>query len=91
MQFEWDEAKNRANFRKHRIWLEEAQTVWADSKSVEFFDPSHSSSEDRFLRIGHSTAGRWALGAGRVLRTKIWKHGALDLRPEGNLKGRKIL
>jgi uncharacterized DUF497 family protein len=58
MRFEWDGNKNRSKFRKHGVWFEEAQTIWADSESVEFFDPEHSSSEDRFIRIGHSTRGR---------------------------------
>jgi uncharacterized DUF497 family protein len=30
MRFEWDESKNRTNYRKHAVWFEEAQTVWAD-------------------------------------------------------------
>jgi hypothetical protein len=58
MRFEWDENKNRSNFKKHGVWFEEAQTIWADSESTEFFDPEHSSTEDRFIRIGHSTRGR---------------------------------
>jgi uncharacterized DUF497 family protein len=56
--FEWDEIKNETNFRKHGIWFEEAQTTWADKHSVEFFDPEHSSDEDRFLRIGISSKSR---------------------------------
>jgi uncharacterized protein len=28
---------------------------------MEFFDPHHSETEDRFLRIGHSTGGRLLL------------------------------
>ena len=58
MQFEWDENKNRSNYKKHGVWFEEAQTTWVDSESVEFFDPEHSSNENRFIRIGHSTRGR---------------------------------
>jgi uncharacterized DUF497 family protein len=61
MRFEWDEAKNRSNFRKHRVWFEEAQTVWADLRSIEFLDPEHSDNEDRFLRIGYSTVGKLLL------------------------------
>ena len=61
MRFEWDEDKNRSNFKKHGVWFEEAQTIWVDSESVEFFDPEHSSTEDRFIRIGHSTRGRLLL------------------------------
>lgn len=29
MRFAWDEVKNEANFRKHGVWFEEAQTNWA--------------------------------------------------------------
>ena len=55
MRFEWDEKKNRTNFEKHGVWFEEAQTIWADARSAEFFDPEHSEDEERFLRVGIST------------------------------------
>lgn len=55
MKFEWDEKKNQTNHRKHGIWFEEAQTIWADASAIEFFDPDHSKSEDRFFRLGHSS------------------------------------
>jgi uncharacterized protein len=61
VRFAWDERKNFINFRKHGIWFEEAQTTWADSASVEFFDPEHSELEDRFLRIGQSSGARLLL------------------------------
>ena len=54
MKFEWDENKNKINHRNHKIWFEEAQTIWADIHSSEFFDPEHSEMEDRFIRIGIS-------------------------------------
>lgn len=58
MKFEWDEKKNKVNHRKHKIWFEEAQTVWADGHSIEFFDSAHAESEDRYLRVGHSSRNR---------------------------------
>lgn len=58
MDFEWDENKNQKNFIKHNIWFEEAQTVWADFCACEYYDPEHSEDEDRFLRIGRSSASR---------------------------------
>ena len=61
MRFEWSESKNLTNYRKHGVWFEEAQTVWADLRSIEFFDPEHSDDEERFLRIGYSTGGRLLL------------------------------
>jgi uncharacterized DUF497 family protein len=58
MRFEWDDLKNRSNFRKHKIWFEEAQTLWSDPRCAEFFDPEHSVNEDRYIRIGYSTNNR---------------------------------
>lgn len=63
MKFEWDDSKNETNYRKHGIWFEEAQSIWADPHSLEFFDPEHSEAEDRFIRIGHSTKSRLLLVA----------------------------
>ena len=54
LRFEWDEAKNRENKRKHGLSFEEAQTVFLDENAVRFFDPDHSSNEDRFLLLGLS-------------------------------------
>jgi len=74
MQWEWDEDKNLANFRKHQIWFEEAQTIWVDAESVEFFDSEHSENEDRFIRVGRSSKQRLLLvvfcerGEGEIIR-----------------------
>jgi uncharacterized DUF497 family protein len=54
IRFEWNEAKNRANQRKHDISFEEAQSVFFDDEALEFPDPDHSSDEDRFLLLGRS-------------------------------------
>jgi uncharacterized protein len=58
MRFEWDDHKNRLNFRSHKVWFEEAQTLWSNPSSIEFYDQVHSKNEDRFIRIGHSTSNR---------------------------------
>jgi uncharacterized DUF497 family protein len=52
--FEWDEAKDHANCRKHGVSFEEAQTVFLDENAMRFFDPDHSADEDRFLMLGMS-------------------------------------
>lgn len=54
LRFEWDEAKNRENIRKHGVSFEEAQTVFLDENAVRFFDPDHSQDEDRFIMLGMS-------------------------------------
>lgn len=61
MYFLWDERKNLKNFRKHGVWFEEAKTVWADEYSLEYFDDSHSDTEDRYLRVGRSSKKRTLL------------------------------
>lgn len=54
ISFSWDDRKNIANQKKHRVSFEEAQTVFFDEYAIEYFDPDHSESEDRFLMLGHS-------------------------------------
>lgn len=61
MRFDWDSDKNEINFKKHSVWFEEAQTIWGDARSTEFFDPEHSHEEDRFIRIGHSSFAKLLL------------------------------
>lgn len=54
LRFVWDKNKASFNKRKHGISFEEAQSVFYDEKAIEFFDPDHSESEDRFLMLGLS-------------------------------------
>lgn len=54
IQFEWDEAKSRANKRKHGVSFDEAQTVFLDENAIRYFDPDHSDDEDRFIMLGMS-------------------------------------
>ena len=46
--------KSEANKKKHHISFEEAQTVFFDENALEFFDPDHSQTEERFLMLGIS-------------------------------------
>jgi len=54
LAFEWNLKKNVRNFKKHCVWFEEAQTIWADPLAVEYFDPDHSEEEERYIRIGRT-------------------------------------
>ena len=58
MNFEWDEAKATANFKKHRVSFAEATTVFQDPLYVDFYDPDHSLDERRYIIIGESKRGR---------------------------------
>jgi uncharacterized protein len=58
VNFEWDPAKARKNWRKHRVSFHEAATVFGDALAVTYDDPDHSDSEERFVTMGMSSAGR---------------------------------
>ena len=58
MSFEWDEEKAKTNIDKHGVSFDEAKTVFDDLLYVDFYDPSHSEDEDRYLAIGESSRGR---------------------------------
>ena len=54
IDFEWDKKKDQANSKKHGVSFDEARTVFYDEHAIQFFDPDHSESEDRFLLLGRS-------------------------------------
>lgn len=58
ISFEWNEKKSQANFKKHNVSFEEAQTVFFDSNARMIFDPEHSTKEDQFILLGLSSALR---------------------------------
>ncbi len=57
-EFEWDEAKARANARKHGVTFEEAMTVFLDELAVPFDEGRHA---DRLILVGQSRLGRTVL------------------------------
>lgn len=58
MRFTWEEAKNRANQRKHGLSFEDAQELFtAGTDYLELFDEAHSQLEDRFISIGPTRRG----------------------------------
>ena len=58
MKYTWDEAKNKANRRKHGIDFEVAQRLWADARLVEI--PARTSDEPRSLLIGKIDEKHWS-------------------------------
>ncbi len=48
--FEWNADKADANFRKHGIRFEEAETAFADEFALVIIDEEHS--DDEFRQIG---------------------------------------
>ena len=59
--FEWNEAKSKANIRKHGVSFEEAKSVFFDEYALLIADSDHSETEDRFVLLGLSARLRLLL------------------------------
>lgn len=46
------EKKNAINIKKHGISFEEAEEVFNDPNSIEFYDGKHSDDEERYICLG---------------------------------------
>lgn len=58
MEFEFDEAKSRANKIKHGIDFVEAQEIWLDEMFVEI--PARTEDEPRFVVVGVISGKHWS-------------------------------
>ena len=58
MDFEWDPEKAVTNLKKQGVSFHEAASVLGDPMSVTFYDPDHSTEEDRYISIGRSSRDR---------------------------------
>ena len=58
ISFIWDNNKADENYKKHKVHLKEAQTVFTDPNERMIFDPEHSEDEERFILLGISSALR---------------------------------
>ena len=71
MQFEWDEAKNLENIRKHKIDFADVATMFDGSMLIEL-DNRFDYGEDRWIGIGFLTNGVavviWTERQGDVIR-----------------------
>jgi len=56
--FEWEIKKNKTNINKHGVSFEKAQTVFFDDIAIQFWDETHSKTEERFLMLGMSNKTR---------------------------------
>lgn len=58
VRFDWDDAKNRQNQRKHGVAFDDAQRLFeSGSDYLEVFDAEHSEDEDRFIAVGPTRGG----------------------------------
>lgn len=60
-EFEWDPAKAKANFHKHKVTFERATGVFRDPLALTIPHEGHSESEERWITLGKETAGPYVL------------------------------
>jgi len=58
LTFEWDEIKEQANFKKHKVRFEEGKTIFSDPFLFTFPDNEHTENEERHINIGTSAKER---------------------------------
>ena len=79
--FEWDEAKDRDNCRKHGVSFDRAQYAFFDPNRILAEDLSHSAAEQRFFCFGWVDGGvmtvRFAYRGGRIriFGAGYWRKG----------------
>ena len=49
---EWDDNKATLNWKKHKIYFEDAAYVFLDNNRIDYFDEEHSDDEERWKVIG---------------------------------------
>jgi uncharacterized DUF497 family protein len=52
LEFEWDDAKARANARKHGVTFERAKQAFADPFAIIVFDDREAYGEERYNLLG---------------------------------------
>jgi uncharacterized protein len=73
LEFEWDEAKDRENLRKHRFGFETAKLVFDDPLSVTVRADSDEGEEERWITVG-------SIGAHSVVQVVFtWRGAAIRL------------
>jgi len=81
--FEWNEAKDLSNRRKHGVAFSEAQHAFLDENRIIAEDLSHSSNEQRFYCFGLNEDGSGILtvrftyrsGRIRIFGAGYWRKG----------------
>lgn len=81
--FEWDQAKDAANGRKHGVAFKQAQHAFLDPRRVIAEDLTHSRTEKRYYCFGLNSEGtgiltvRFTMRSGliRIVGAGYWRKG----------------
>lgn len=74
IEFEFDEAKSRANKAKHGIDFVEAQVLWEDERLMQ--TPASSDVEPRFVMIGMIGRRHWSA----IIVYRGWRVRVISVR-----------
>jgi hypothetical protein len=74
IEFEFDEAKSRANKAKHGIDFVEAQALWDDERRLQV--PAHSGVEPRFMMTGMIGRRHWSA----IIVYRGWRVRVISVR-----------
>jgi uncharacterized protein len=91
VSFEWDEAKNSENVRKHKVGFELAQYAFADPQRVIAQDLNHSDIEKRYFCFGAVDGAvltvRFTYRAStiRIFGAGFWRKGKTVYEKQNNL------
>ena len=89
--FEWNQAKNQANQRKHGVSFEVAQYAFADPLRVIAEDLAHNGNEQRYYCFGEVGGGvmtvrfTWRAGVIRLIGAGYWRKGHKIYEKENRL------
>ena len=90
-QFDWDQTKNAANLKKHRVSFEAAQTAFIDPHCVIARDLGHSEVEHRFYCFGRVGNGVLTVrftyrgSVVRIIGARYWRKGKQIYDKENHL------
>lgn len=92
-RFEWDEAKDAENRKKHGVSFFLAQYAFADPHRVIAEDLAHSETEERFFCFGEVNGGiltvRFTYRGGviRIYGAGYWRKGKTIYEHENQVRG----
>lgn len=93
VRFEWDDAKDRENLRKHGVSFARAQFAFADPKRVLAQDLAHSQTEQRFYCFGLVDDGimtvrfTYRTDVIRIIGAGYWRKGKAIYDQENEIHG----
>jgi len=90
MEFEWDSRKAAENVIKHGVTFQEAATIFGDPLAITFYDPDHSTSENRYITFGLSLQERLIVvshterrGRTRIINARLMDRKERKIYEEG--------